>query len=88
MEPNSLIEHSWNTNSLTVFGILVTILLAFNIFQWKRNQQLTDLIIEANNRYQDSAVDFTLVVRQTLEVVREMRDSMLNRLISNDEKSK
>jgi len=86
METN-LIEHSWNMTSLTVYGIAFTVMLAFNIMQWRRNQQLTDIIVEANDRYQQSAVDFTVVVRQTLNVVEEMKDKMLSKFLSNDEKS-
>lgn len=86
MEP-SLIEHSWNMTSLTVYGIAFTVMLAFNIMQWRRNQQLTDTIVEANERYANSAVDFIVVVKQTLAAVEEMKDKMLTKFLSNDEKS-
>lgn len=87
MEP-SLIEHSWNMTSLTVYGIAFTVMLAFNIMQWRRNQQLTDTIVEANERYANSAVEFIVVVKQTLEAVQEMKDKMLTKFLSSDEKSK
>ncbi len=87
MEPTSLIEHSWNMTSLTVYGIAFTVMLAFNIMQWRRNQQLTDIIVEANDRYQESAVNFIVVVKQTLAIVEDMRDKMLTKLFSTDEKS-
>jgi hypothetical protein len=73
--------------SLTVYGIAFTILLVFNIFQWRRNQQLTDMILEANDRYQQSAVDFIVVVRETLESVKEIKDRLLTKFIAHDEKS-
>lgn len=86
MEEN-LIEHSWNMTSLTVYGIAFTVLLAFNIMQWRRNQQLMDTIVAANDRYAQSATEFIVVVKQTLEAVQEMKDKMLTKFLSSDEKS-
>jgi len=63
-------------------------MLAFNIMQWRRNQQLTDTIVEANERYANSAVEFIVVVKQTLAAVEEMKDKMLTKFLSSDEKSK
>jgi hypothetical protein len=81
MENTNLIEHTWNTTPLTVFGILVTLLVFANFVQWRRNSQLQDIILEQNAAYTQAAVDFTLLMRQTLESVEEIKSKMLSKFL-------
>lgn len=68
------LEHVWNTNSLTVFGVLVALLTVFNWLQWKRNRELTNILLDLTKEVvptNQAVLNFMAEVRDDLKEVRE-----------------
>ena len=81
MEDNTIIERLWDTNSLTVYGILVVLLFIFNVFQWRRNQALTDIMIEQQKEMLPTYSAVLEALRTVSADVEEMKEKILNRLL-------
>ena len=81
MEDNTIIERLWDTNSLTVYGILVVLLFIFNVFQWRRNQALTDIMIEQQKEILPTYAAVLEALRTVSADVEEMKEKILNRLL-------
>lgn len=82
MEDNTtIIERLWDTNSLTVYGILVVCLFIFNVFQWRRNQALVDILIEQQKEVLPTYSAVLAALKTVTEDVTELKGQVLDKLL-------
>ena len=77
----TFIEKLWDTNSLTVYGILVVLLVIFNVFQWRRNQSLTDLIMEQHKEIVPTYAAVLARLEKVTEDIPEVKNKVLEKLL-------
>lgn len=77
----TFIEKLWDTNSLTVYGILVVLLVIFNVFQWRRNQSLTDLIMEQHKEIVPTYAAVLARLEKVTEDIAEVKNKVLEKLL-------
>lgn len=82
MEEQNVIDRLWDTNSLTVYGILVVCLFIFNVFQWRRNQTLVDIMIEQQKEVLPTYSAVLAALKAVTEDVSELKGQVLDKLLS------